>query len=83
LIVVSTSPFSRNAPTTIRTLVHPAPVIAVHLSMTEETPPANTDLTFFGPKDFDAIADRILEELKSRGVLAEAIGAKQQFHYSI
>ena len=83
LIVVSTSPFSRNAPTTIRTLVHPAPVIAVHLSMTEETPPANTDLTFFGPKDFDAIADQIVEELKRRGVLAEAIGAKQQFHYSI
>jgi bifunctional enzyme CysN/CysC len=53
------------------------------MSNTEEEPPANTDLAFAGPKDFDAIADRIVEELKHRGVLAQAIGAKQQFHYSI
>ena len=53
------------------------------MSHTEEDPPVQTDLVFSGPKDFDAIADRILEELKRRGVLAEAIGARQQFHYSI
>jgi bifunctional enzyme CysN/CysC len=83
LIVVSTNPFGRNAVDTIRTLVHPAPVMAAHMSNTEEDPPANTDLIFAGPKDFDAIADRIVEELKRRGVLAQAIGARQQFHYSI
>ena len=83
LIVVSTNTFGRNAMETIRTLVHPAPVIAVHMSNTEDTPPPNTDLVFTGPKDFDAIADRILEELKRRGVLAQAIGTKPQFHYSI
>ena len=26
---------------------------------------------------------RLMEELKARGVLAQAIGAKPQFHYSI
>ena len=67
----------------IRTLVHPAPVIAVHMSKIEEAPPANTDLTFAGPKDFEAVAAQVIKELKSRGVLAEALGAKPQFHYSI
>jgi bifunctional enzyme CysN/CysC len=83
LIVVSASPFGPKAVDTIRTLVHPAPVIAVHMSNTEQDPPTNTDLVFAGPKDFDAIADQIIEELKRRGVLALAIGARQRFHYSI
>ena len=34
-------------------------------------------------RKFDAIADQVMEELKRRGVLAQAIGAKPQFHYSI
>ncbi len=67
----------------IRTLVHPAPVLTVHMSKTEEAPPPNTDLHFFGPKDFDAAAQQILDALKRRGVLAEAIGAKPTFQYSI
>jgi bifunctional enzyme CysN/CysC len=53
------------------------------MSKAEDAPPPNTDLAFAGPKDFEAIADRIVEELKRQGVLAQAIGAKQQFHYSI
>jgi bifunctional enzyme CysN/CysC len=36
-----------------------------------------------GPADFDAATRRILEELKRRGVLAQAIGAKPIFQYSI
>lgn len=87
LIVVSTTnPFGlayREASQAIRTLVHPAPVIAVHMSKSEEEPPANTDVVFSGPIDFDAATARILEELKRRGVLAQAIGAKPVFQYSI
>lgn len=67
----------------IRTLVHPAPLIAVHMSNTEEEPPPYSDLAFAGPKDFDAAARRIIEELKRRGVLAHTIGAKPTFQYSI
>jgi bifunctional enzyme CysN/CysC len=87
LIVVSTTnPFGlayREASQAIRTLVHPAPVIAVHMSKSEEEPPANTDVVLSGPTDFDAATARILDELKRRGVLAQAIGAKPVFQYSI
>jgi bifunctional enzyme CysN/CysC len=87
LIVVSTTnPFGlayREASQAIRTLVHPAPVIAVYMSKTEEAPPPNTDVVLSGPTDFDAATARILDELKRRGVLAQAIGAKPIFQYSI
>ena len=87
LIVVSTTnPFGlayREAVQAIRTLVHPAPVIAVHMSKTDEEPPPNTDVVLSGPIDFDAATRQIMEELKRRGVLAQAIGAKPTFQYSI
>jgi bifunctional enzyme CysN/CysC len=87
LIVVSTTnPFGlayREASQAIRTLVHPAPVIAVHMSKSEEESPPNTDIVLSGPIDFDAATKRIMEELKRRGVLAQAIGAKPTFQYSI
>ena len=84
LIVVSTTnTFGRIDHQAIQTLVHPTPVVTVHLSKTQETSPPSTDLAFAGPKDFETIVDRIIAELKQRGVLAQAIGAKQQFHYSI
>lgn len=87
LIVVSTTnPFGlayQDAAQAIRTLVHPAPVIAVHMSKTDEEPPPNTDIVLSGPTDFDAATRRIMEELKRRGVLAQAIGAKPTFQYSI
>ncbi|TKB90681.1 MAG: adenylyl-sulfate kinase [Nitrospira sp.] len=87
LIVVSTTnPFGlayQEAAQAIRTLVHPAPVIAVHMSKTEEEPPPNTDVALSGPTDFDGATARILDELKRRGVLAQAIGAKPVFQYSI
>jgi bifunctional enzyme CysN/CysC len=87
LIVISTTnPFGlayRQAAQAIRTLVNPAPVIAVHMSKSEEYPPPNTDLHFAGPKNFDEAANQIMEELKRRGVLAHTIGAKPTFQYSI
>ncbi len=87
LIVVSTTnPFGlayHEASQAIRTLVHPAPVIAVHMSKSEEEPPPNTDVILTGPTDFDVATARILDELKRRGVLAQAIGAKPIFQYSI
>jgi bifunctional enzyme CysN/CysC len=87
LIVVSTTnafslPLSQIVQT-IRTLVHPTPVIIVHMSKVAEDPPPHTDLQFAGPKDFDTEARRIIEELKRRGVLAHAIGAQPTFQYSI
>jgi bifunctional enzyme CysN/CysC len=43
----------------------------------------NADLVFTGPADFDAATKSILDELRRRGVLAQAIGAKPTFQYSI
>jgi bifunctional enzyme CysN/CysC len=87
LIVVSTTnPFGlayAEAAQAIRTLVHPAPVIAVHMSKAPEGPPPGTDIALSGPADFDAATRQILDELKRRGVLAQAIGAKPTFQYSI
>ena len=87
LIVVSTTnPFGlayKEAAQAIRTLVHPAPVIAVHMTKTNEEPPPNTDIVLSGPTDFDAATKQIMDELKKRGVLAQAIGAKPTFQYSI
>ncbi len=87
LIVVSTTnPFGlppHEVTQSIRTLVHPAPVVAVHMSKTDEEPPPSTDLHFAGPKDYDASARQIIEALKERGVLARTIGAKPRFQYSI
>jgi len=87
LIVVSTTnPFGlayAEAVQAIRTLVHPAPVIAVHMSKVPEEPPHGTDVALSGPTDFDAATREILDELKRRGVLAQAIGAKPTFQYSI
>ncbi len=87
LIVVSTSKtfginYHRMAEM-IRTLVQPAPVIAVHMSRVGEEPPPNTDLHFAGPQDFDAAARQIIEELKKRGVLIQPSGTKSNIQYSI
>lgn len=87
LIVVSTTnPFGLDyveAAQAIRTLVHPTPVISVHMSKTPEEAPPNADIVLSGPADFDDATRRILDELKRRGVLAQAIGAKPTFQYSI
>ncbi|HXV67542.1 MAG TPA: adenylyl-sulfate kinase, partial [Nitrospira sp.] len=85
-VVSTTNPFGldyREAVQAIRTLVHPAPVIAVHMSKVEEEPPPSTDVVLCGPTDFDAATKQVMEELRRRGVLAEAIGAKPTFQYSI
>ncbi len=87
LIVVSTTnPFGMGyieAAQAIRTLVHPTPVISVHMSKAPEEVLPNADIVLSGPADFDAATKRILDELKRRGVLAQAIGAKPTFQYSI
>ena len=87
LIVVSTTnPFGMayaEAAQAIRTLVHPTPVISIQMSTISDEASTNADLVFTGPADFDAATKSILDELKRRGVLAQAIGAKPTFQYSI
>lgn len=67
----------------IRTLVHPAHVLTVYMSKNTATPSIQTDLSFAGPEDFTATAHDILEALKQKGILAEAIGNQPGFQFSI
>ncbi|MCH7614396.1 MAG: adenylyl-sulfate kinase [Nitrospinae bacterium] len=67
----------------IRTLVHPAHVLTVYMSKNTGTPSIQTDLFFAGPEDFTATAHDILEALKQKGILAEAIGNQPGFQFSI
>ena len=86
ILVSTTNPFAlpgHEVAQSIRTLVHPTPLIAVHITKTAEDTPPNIDLHFAGPKNFDEAAQQIIEELKRTGVLARAIGAKPTFQYSI
>jgi bifunctional enzyme CysN/CysC len=87
LIVVSTSKTfgiaHQQMAQMIRTLVQPAPVIAVHMSKPGEEPPQDTDLHYAGPQDFDTAARQVIEELKRRGVFAEEGGPRPGFQYSI
>lgn len=86
IVVSTTNPFGlayRQATQTIRTLVHPVPLLVVHMSNSAEETAAEADLTFAGPKDFDEAARRVVEELKRRGVLMQAPGGTPTFQYSI
>jgi len=67
----------------IRTLVHPAPVLTVYMSKDTNAPSIEADLSFAGPEDFTATAHDILEALKQKGILAEAIGNQPGFQFSI
>ncbi len=84
LIVISTTnTFSRADHQSVRTLVQPAPVLAVHLSNQPEEPPPHTDLVFSGPKDFEEIAKQIIEALKRRNILTAQNGGTPAAQYSI
>jgi len=67
----------------IRTLVHPATVLTVYMSKDTDGPSIQADLSFTGPEDFTATTHDILEALKRKGILAEAIGNQPAFQFSI
>lgn len=86
LVISTTNPFdlsSEQVVQAIRTLVHPAPVLTVYMSQESGDFPSEADLIFTGPEDFDASARQIIESLKQKGILAQALGAKPAFQYSI
>ncbi len=67
----------------IRTLVHPAPVLTVHLSREARPLSIASDLCFAGPEDFTAMAHDVLAALKHKGILSEATGNTPAFQVSI
>jgi bifunctional enzyme CysN/CysC len=86
IVVSTTNPFGlayKQAAQTIRTLVHPVALVAVHMSNSPEEAIPEADLNFAGPKDFDEAARRIIEELKKRGVLMQTPGKPSGIQFSI
>ena len=87
LIVLSTTnPFSLPAGTVaqaIQTLVNPTPVITIYMSKEQESLLPDATLTFLGPEDFDERSRQIIETLKEKGILAEAVGSQPAFQFSI
>ena len=67
----------------VRTLVHPAPVLTVYMSQETGYSPLESDLVFTGPEDFTATAHAILETLKRKDVLAEAVTNDSTSQFSI
>ncbi len=86
LVISTTNPFNLPADQVteaIRTLVHPASVLTVYMNKDDKVPSIEPDLSFAGPEDFTATAHDILESLKQKGILAEAIGNQPAFQFSI
>ena len=87
LIVLSTTnPFSLPAGTVaqaIQTLVNPTPVVTIYMSKERESLLPDATLTFLGPEDFNEQTRQIIETLKEKGILAEAVGSQPAFQFSI
>lgn len=86
IVVSTTNPFGlgyKQAAQTIRTLVQPVPLLAVHMSNSPEEMIPEADLNFAGPKNFDEAARQIVEELKKRGVLAQVPDRPSGIQFSI
>jgi len=87
LVISTTNPFPLPVGAVveaIQTLVNPTPVITIHISKgTETTQPDESHLVFTGPEDFNERVRQILELLRHQGILAESIGSRPVYQYSI
>jgi len=71
LIVVSTTnTFSVSEHQIIRTLVHPHPVLTIHLSWCEEELPEQTDLGLVTMSDLSPAVERVLEKMAEVAILS-------------
>jgi bifunctional enzyme CysN/CysC len=69
IVVATTNTFSLADHQIIRTLVHPHPVVTVHISFTEAEPPENTDLYFMAQEELEAPVRQILEKMEEITIL--------------
>ncbi len=86
LLISTTNSFNLSADRVVeavRTLVHPAPVLTVYMSQETGPSPLASDLAFTGPEDFTATAHDVLETLKRKDVLAEAVTNDPSSQFSI
>ena len=69
IVVATTNVFTLADHQIIRTLVHPHPVVTVHLAFREAATPEGTDLSFVAPDDLDLPVRWILERMAELSIL--------------
>ena len=69
IVVSTTNTFAQADHQIIRALVHPHPVVTVHMAFAQGEVPENTDLAFLEAEDLKAAAKRIVDRMEEIGVL--------------
>ena len=69
IVVATTNGFSPVEHRIIRTLVHPHPVVTVHISFTEAPAPENTDLSLLATDLLEPPLGKILEKMEESAIL--------------
>jgi bifunctional enzyme CysN/CysC len=69
IVVSTTNSFSVPEHQIIRTLVHPHPVVTVHLSFSADDLPEQTDLGFVARSDLELPVQKILEKMAQMAIL--------------
>ena len=69
IVVSTTNTFAQADHQTIRTLVHPHPVVTIHMAFEREELPEQTDLAFLEADDLKAAAKQIMAKMDEMGIL--------------
>ncbi len=76
MIVISPiNNFSAEDVQALKTLIHPAPVVSIHISGEEEAPSPGVDMSLAEVKNFEAAASEVVDKLKEKGILANILGS--------
>jgi bifunctional enzyme CysN/CysC len=69
IVVTTTTTFAQADHQIIRTLVHPFPLIAIHMAYEKGPVPDSTDLDFLTTDNHQAAARQIIERMEEKGIL--------------
>jgi bifunctional enzyme CysN/CysC len=82
IVVCTTSAFRALDVESIVALVHPAPVVSVHLGRGEPAESVDADLVFAADRDPEPFGDRVEQELRERGILTHEPGVRSLTPYA-
>jgi bifunctional enzyme CysN/CysC len=82
IVVCNTSAFRTLDVESIVALVHPAPVVTVHIGRGEPAQAPDADLIFTAGDDPEPLGDRVEHELRERGILTHEPGVRSLTPYA-
>jgi bifunctional enzyme CysN/CysC len=82
IVVCTTSAFRTLDAEAIVALVHPAPVVTVHLGRRETPDESDADLVFAADEDAEPLGDRVERELRDRSILTHEPGGRSLTPYA-